>query len=129
MRMDKVLAAAVLREEARNAETEAIDASWESRVHHLSALCSGGRPRTAIAFLGTAMLAKAIDASADLYAIKPAHAEDNDNAFSARTLCHSVFVPLAAELGISLGATGREPLNNQPYFRMTRLGDGTPISA
>jgi hypothetical protein len=26
-----------------------------------------------------------------------------------------------------LGVTGREPLNNQPYFRMTRLDDGTPV--
>jgi hypothetical protein len=38
-----------------------------------------------------------------------------------------VLVPLAAELGINIGVTGREPLNNQPYFRMTRLGDGTPV--
>ena len=36
-------------------------------------------------------------------------------------------MPVAAELGISLGVTGREPLNNQPYFRMTRLGDETPV--
>src|SRR5262249_9789254 len=40
---------------------------------------------------------------------------------------HSVLVPLAAELGFSIGVTGREPLNNQPYFRMTRLGDDTPV--
>ena len=73
------------------------------------------------------MLAKALDLRANLFAIKPNHAKDNENAFSARTLCHSVLVPLAAELGISLGVTGREPLNNQPYFRMTRLGDGTPV--
>jgi len=66
---------------------------------------------------------------ADLFAIKPEHAADNPNAFSARTLCHSVLVPLAAELGISIGVTGREPLNNQPYFRMTRLDDGTPVHA
>jgi hypothetical protein len=44
-------------------------------------------------------------------------------------LCHSVLVPLSAELGFSLGVTGREPLNNQPYFRMTRLDDGTPVHA
>jgi hypothetical protein len=36
-------------------------------------------------------------------------------------------VPLSAEFGFSIGVTGREPLNNQPYFRMTRLGDGTPV--
>src|SRR5690606_2457501 len=80
-----------------------------------------------IAFLATAMLAKAVDRRADLFAIKPTHAPGNLNAFSARTLCHSVIVPLAAELGFSIGVTGREPLNNQPYFRMTRLGDDTPV--
>lgn len=47
--------------------------------------------------------------------------------YSARSLCHSVLVPLSAELGFSIGVTGREPLNNQPYFRMTRLGDDTPV--
>lgn len=65
----------------------------------------------------------------DLYAIKPEHAPDNPNAYSARTLCHSVLVPLAAELGFSVGVTGREPLNNQPYFRMNKLGDDTPVHA
>jgi len=36
-------------------------------------------------------------------------------------------VPLSAELGIDLGVSGREPLNNQPYFRMNTLGDDTPV--
>ena len=99
----------------------------DRQVERLSQLCQDGLSKTHIAFLGTAMLAKALDLRADLFAIKPNHAKDNENAFSARTLCHSVLVPLAAELGISLGVTGREPLNNQPYFRMTRLGDGTPV--
>lgn len=38
-------------------------------------------------------------------------------------------MPLATELGFSIGVTGRQPLNNQPYFRMTRLDDGTPVHA
>ena len=38
-----------------------------------------------------------------------------------------MLVPLSAELGFNIGVTGREPLNNQPYFRMTRLGDDTPV--
>ena len=73
------------------------------------------------------MIAKAVRLDVDLFAIKPRHAGDNPRAFSARTLCHGVLVPLAADLGISIGVTGREPLNNQPYFRMTRLGDDTPV--
>jgi hypothetical protein len=63
------------------------------------------------------MLAKSVNHEADLFAIKPDHAPDNPLAFSARTLCHGIIVPLSAELGISIGVTGREPLNNQPYFR------------
>jgi hypothetical protein len=57
----------------------------------------------------------------------PNLARANANAYSARTLCHTVLVPLAAELGFNIGVTGREPLNNKPYLRMTRLGDDTPV--
>ncbi|MDE2925622.1 MAG: restriction endonuclease, SacI family [Acidobacteriota bacterium] len=101
--------------------------AWTDRVEHLSQLCAEAKSNTHIAFLGTAMLAKAVDRRADLFAIKPTHAPGNPNAFSARSLCHSVLVPLAAELGFHIGVTGREPLNNQPYFRMSRLDDGTPV--
>ncbi|MGQ0711892.1 MAG: restriction endonuclease, SacI family [Rhodoferax sp.] len=87
-----------------------------------------GGSATHLAFLVTAMLAKSVDGAADLYAIKPTHADGNQNAFSARTLCHGVVVPLAAELDVNIGVNGREPLNNQPYFRMVRLGDGTPVA-
>lgn len=105
-----------------------LDAGWVAKVEELSRLCEVGGSATHLAFLVTAMLAKSVDGSADLFAIKPAHADGNQNAFSARTLCHGVVVPLAAELGVSIGVNGREPLNNQPYFRMVRLGDGTPVA-
>lgn len=127
MKLDKARAATILREEAARLASDKGDPAWIAKVERLSRLCQEGVSKTHIAFLGTAMLAKALDLRADLFAIKPTHAKDVEHAFSARTLCHSVLVPLAAELGISLGVTGREPLNNQPYFRMTRLGDGTPV--
>ncbi len=98
------------------------------KVERFSQLCATGAPKTHIAFLGTAILARAVSRHADLIHIKPRHAPDNPNAFSARSLCHSVLVPLAAELGFSIGVTGREPLNNMPYFRIAWLGDGTPIA-
>lgn len=129
MRIDKVHAESLIREAAAYAESEPIDALWTEKVEELSRLCQEGVSSTHIAFLGTAILAKAVNANVDLFAIKPTHARDNPNAFSARSLCHSVWVPLSAELGINLGVTGREPLNNQPYFRMTRLDDGTPVHA
>lgn len=127
MKINKDAAKAMLREQAAAISNTSVSAAWQQKVERLSRLCQEGVSKTHIAFLGTVLLAKSLDRNADLYAIKPAHAKDNANAFSARTLCHSVLVPLAAELGINLGVTGREPLNNQPYFRMTRLGDDTPV--
>lgn len=129
LRIDKMEATNLVRAEAVAAESGPLDVSWVQKVEHLSELCDAGVSKTHLAFLGTAMIAKAISHHADLFAIKPDHAGNNPNAFSARTLCHTVLVPLAAELGISIGVTGREPLNNQPYFRMTRLDDGTPVHA
>jgi len=102
---------------------------WVKKIEHLSDIAVRFRALTHIAFVGTAMLAKAVDKDVDLYAIKPVHSNGNINAYSARTLCHSVLVPLSAEYGVSLGVSGREPLNNQPYFRMNSLGDDTPVRA
>ena len=126
LKISKHEAELVMREAAAASESQS-KSIWAEKVERLSRLCADGKAMTHIAFLGTAMLAKATDRHADLFAIKPLHALENANAYSARSLCHTVLVPLAAELGISIGVTGREPLNNQPYFRMTRLDDGTPI--
>ena len=127
IRFSKDEAGALVRSAAAAAERGAFDANWFRKVEVLSRLCEEGGSKTHIAFLGTAMLAKAARLDVDLFAIKTRQAKDNPNAFSARNLCHGVLVPLAADLGVSIGVTGREPLNNQPYFRITRLGDGTPI--
>jgi hypothetical protein len=129
MRLDRVRAAEIIREQAARLKSDKGAPQWIIKVERLSQLCETGISKTHIAFLGTAMLAKTLDLRADLFAIKPTHARDNAKAFSARTLSHSVLVPLAAELGINLGVTGREPLNNQPYFRMERLDVGTPVHA
>ncbi|MFC7552333.1 restriction endonuclease, SacI family [Pseudoroseomonas wenyumeiae] len=123
--MDARVAEAILRQ-AASADGPA-DGAWEAKVERLSQLCEDGTSKTHIAFLGTSILATAVDARADLRAIKPKLAPGNPHAYSARSLCHGVLVPLSAELGFSLGVSGREPLNNQPYFRMTRLGDDTPV--
>lgn len=104
------------------------DDHWEENVSRLSMLCEDVGVRTHIAFLGTSLLAKALNADVDLYMIKPKHAT-SENAYSARTLAHGVLVPIAIECGFDIGTSGREPLNNQPYFRMTYLGDKTPVSA
>jgi hypothetical protein len=127
LRLDGTLAEHILREEAAKALQDPGDAAWIKKVERLSDMCEASGMRTHIAFLGTALLAKSVDRRADLYWIKPKHASEAPNAFSARSFAHGILVPMSAALGFSLGVTGREPLNNQPYFRMTRLDDGTPV--
>jgi len=130
MAISKETAEAVLLEEAARASAGEVDARWIAEVERLSRACEKA-PKTHIAYLGTAMLAKAVDLGVDVLAVKaksPIPGEPPPpGAFSARTLCHGVLVPHAIELGINLGVTGREPLNNQPYFRMIRIDDGTPV--
>ena len=121
-------AAKIFNEEAQAVkEGEQIDQDWAIKIERLSELCAAGNASTHIAFLGTSILAKATTTNVDLYAIKPDHAPGNANAYSARSLSEKVLVPLAAEHGVHIGVTGRQPLNNQPYFRMTALGDETPV--
>lgn len=111
------------------ANQSVIDSDWRGKIEHLSKLCEEGVSKTHIAFLGTSILARAVEPTADLMYIKPKLAPENPQAYSARTLCHGVLVPVSAELNFDIGVTGREPLNNQPYFRMGYLGDDTPVHA
>lgn len=104
-----------------------IDTEWAKKIGEFSTLCEEAGVRTHIAFLGASLLAKSLNPKVDLYKIKPKHTPA-DNAYSARTLAHGVLVPIAIECGFDIGTSGREPLNNQPYFRMTYLGDETPVS-
>lgn len=127
MKMDKRVADAILRSEAAKAITGPIDQGWTAKVEKVSQMCAEGAPETHVAFLATSMLARSLNADADLFYIKPTLYKDKPNAYSARTLSEQVLVPLSAELGFSIGVSGKQPLNNQPYFRMTFLGDATPI--
>jgi hypothetical protein len=106
------------------------DPVWIERVQRLSDVVEYRVSATCVAMLGTAMLAKAVHRAVNLYWFKPTHVDANqkERAYSARTLCHAVLVPMSAEYGFSLGVSGREPLNNQPFFRMERLDDGTPVN-
>lgn len=68
--------------------------------------------------LGTVLLARATDDRVDPLSIKT---EYGPNTYSLRTLGHQVLVPAARELGFSIRNTGREPLNNQPFFRYDHM--------
>jgi hypothetical protein len=68
--------------------------------------------------LGTVLLARATDSRVDPLSIK---SEYGPNTYSLRTLGHEVLVPAARQLGFSIRNTGREPLNNQPFFRYDHM--------
>lgn len=92
----------------------ALPAEWIARTKRI-----GDSPsRTYVAVLGTALLAKATDDRVDPLALK---ASSGDRAYSARSVAHQILVPASVEFQFHLGATGREPLNNQPFFRYDRV--------
>jgi hypothetical protein len=68
--------------------------------------------------LGTVLLARATDEHIDPLSIKT---EYGPRTYSLRTLGHGVLVPAARRLGFSIRNTGREPLNNQPFFRYDHM--------
>ena len=70
--------------------------------------------------LGTALLAKATDPRIDALSLKQ---KPGKNAYSARVLADKVLVPGAIVYGYFLRTTGREPLNNQPFFRYLRIDE------
>lgn len=72
--------------------------------------------QTIVPALGAALLAKATYPEVDQLAIKEGH---SPRAFSLRTVGHSVLVPASISLDhpFDLAVRGREPLNNQPFFR------------
>lgn len=80
--------------------------------------------KTYVAALGTSLLAKATDDRIDPLSIKATY---SDRTFSLRTLGHAVLVPSARVHGFSLRVTGREPLNNQPFFRYDHMMDITRV--
>lgn len=76
--------------------------------------------KTFTVVLGTALLAKSANPDVDVLALK---ATSGDCAYSARAVSDKVLVPGAVEYGYYLRATGREPLNNQPFFRYDRIDE------
>jgi hypothetical protein len=124
MIINKAAARAILREENTQVESGPISKPWMQRFERLSDLCDGSA-RTHIAALGTALLAKAADLNVDVFALK--RGKGGPRAYSARGLAEEVLAPEAARLGIDIGVTGPEPLNNQPYFREPRISREMPV--
>jgi hypothetical protein len=74
--------------------------------------------KTCLAALGTGLLATATDDTVDPLTLK---VRAGNRGYSARGLAHDVLVPASVEFGFLLRTTGREPLNNQPFFHSDRI--------
>ncbi|MFG3123273.1 restriction endonuclease, SacI family [Streptomyces sp. NPDC048201] len=118
IRIDKRTADHVL----RAAFAKAMNASDlpEYWIHLARTLREVRAPRTYTPALCVALLARACNDSVDPLSIKE---EYSDRTYSHRTLAHGVLVPVSVELGFDLKATGREPLNNQPFFRYDHISE------
>ena len=119
MQIDKSLATKILEKEVAASLVDRGSASWRKLVEKLEHAC-GSENLTFFAALATAMLAKATDPAVDVYALKAGASERGS---SARGLCQHVLAAYAPRLGIDLGVTGREPLNNQPFFAEAAITD------
>lgn len=116
MKIDKKKALAILEEEAVLAKTAAQDEVW-AKVFSEIFEALNGKGQTLVAVLGTALLAKATDLRVDVFSLDIGDNEDEDDRkYSARNLCKDVLAAHAPRLGINLGVSGREPLNNRPYI-------------
>jgi len=123
MRISRPKALKILEEEASSNEPTPPD--WDQLVGDLSYEVNQGANKTFIAMLGTSLLARATDIRADPFALKSG--SNSPGAYSARGLCQHVLAAHAPKLGIDLGVTGREPLNNQPFFAEDRVHRGLPV--
>ncbi len=78
-----------------------VPSEWMERTQKVGVAPS----KTFTAMLGTALLAKATRAEVDPFALK---VREIPNAYSARSLCRDVLVPLSVTAGVHLGTTGRD---------------------
>lgn len=92
---------------------------WSRSVRKFSELCAKRNLKSYIAVLGNALLAKASNPRIDAYSLKAG--DESGGAYDARRSAEKVLVPASQEHRFSLGATGPQPLNNQPFFRSYRI--------
>jgi len=77
--------------------------------------------KAAPTLLGTALLARALWEDSDPFSLKLI--KGDSRTYSARSLAHNVLLPFAVRHGLKLKGVGREPLNNQPFFRYNSVRD------
>lgn len=92
---------------------------WLKHAREFSELCAKKNLKSYIAVLGNAMLAKASNKRVDVFSLKAG--DQSPGAYDARKPAENVLVPASQTHRFSLGATGPQPLNNQPFFRSYRI--------
>jgi hypothetical protein len=100
---------------------EPLPAEWINRTRRIGDCPS----KSYVAAFGTALLAKATEPRVDALYVK---AGAGPNAYSMRSVV-KILVERASHYGYHLGVTRREPLNNQPWFRIDRVDDPVQIRA
>lgn len=108
-----VLASAL--EVARNAEPVPVE--WTSYSRSVFSL----KAKSWTPGFATMLLAKATNGNVDAFSIKVD--PQNIYSYSMRGLCHGVVVPASVENQFSIRTTGPEPINNQPFFRYSRVDE------
>jgi hypothetical protein len=113
--VDRDQAAKVLEAAAQQADSDRrVPKEWTLRTRKIDECPS----RSFTPVLGTALLARATNPEIDALALKSGA---GPRGYSARSIATGVLVPGAVKYGYDLRATGREPLNNQPFFRYDRI--------
>jgi hypothetical protein len=120
--IDRKRARDILLEEAALATSGYIDRSWAAEAEELSQLSKNYR--THVAAVATAILAKCVDIKVDVFSLKSSSGEFG---YSARSLAKDVLARTAREIGVNLGATGPEPLQNIPYGGKDRISRDWPV--
>lgn len=120
MIIDRAKAKRVLAEAVEAADQLGPDPTWAAILTPALAAAEASNG-TFIAAIGTGLLAKATEAKADPRALKVEGG--GPGAHSARTLAQHVLAAEAVRPGIDIGVTGREPLNNQPFFRSVEISE------
>lgn len=100
---------------------------WRRRVREFSELCARKNLKSYIAVLGNAMLAKASNPRVDVCSLKAG--DKSEGAYDARRPAEKVLVPASQSYKFSLGTTGPQPLNNQPFFRSYRIDSEMRVRA
>jgi len=115
--IDKKRARRQLERALKLARSDAVlPAVWSERTQRVAQF----EDKTCLVVLGTALLATATDDAVDALTLK---ARAGNKAYSARGLAHEVLVPASIDHGFDIRTTGREPLNNQPFFYSDRVDD------